>query len=632
MAVSFDSTNDKFTGTNVPMNNMYSSFGNTSQVPGATTTLDTQDLLTSVNLNVFDPAGAASRPLKGVQGPWADPTTLTSQNGQGGTYYKYNQMMMTFAQSFDPFIQRKELETPRWWVSRIPRGAFKLFDGYVHETRIYRGGLSTYAGLSQWEDINPIADGSNDPCAPLKYDTYQYAWEAMAWKGKRAGWGSDPICVDALKFVPQAVQQLGWILDTGAKYGLDMQEVWNRDMFIFQTVMAGHSFMMTSEFTGVESSPRYIYNPFVKFQANPTNGGSDGIADSAVIDKPFIVFDASVSLEPLNFDVLDQVREYLKTACPEAAVGRLGSDPMFALAVSQDDVERYIRGNEEERKYWIEANPQALIQHYGFAPTTFRRWSITNDGNQLRFKIKSYIASYTSSVAKSYGNVGLNEFENKAVYIAEFVPPRKAGRPGINGAPIPVVNEEYYRAEVAIAPVFMNKVFTNLFVPASPTTLGSGTYFGPVPSLNGKWGWRNILSYDKNPDGKIGNFYGEFEIIPKPDVCVYESFSFIYRRCVKALPSLCPAENVSVNHTSKASTTVVSAVDLSGTSATKTSYSLTVADNFGVGVGDQVTLTISDSDSATGYVLSTQTPHVFTVQFTEALDADPTAGAAIIKA
>lgn len=605
-------------GSAKPAVDMYSTFGyGTGTTAGQTATLNTYDLRNSVALNVYDPAGDASRPLRGVQGPWANPESLKQEGDQ---YFRYNQMMMTFAQSFDPFIQRKEMESPRWWFSRIPRGAFKLFDGLVHETRIYRGGLSTYAGLSQWEDINPVPDGQHDPCAPLKYDTYQYAWEAMAWKGKRAGWGSDPICLDTLKYTQGAVEQLGWILDTGSKYGIDMQEVWNRDSFIFHTVMAGHSFLMTSEFIGVEASPRYVYNPFVKFADEP----ADGVAKNSVFTDgkgvPFIVFDATVPLEPLNFDVLDQVREYLKTACPEAAVGRIGSEPMFALAVSQDDVERYIRGNEEERQYWVEANPSALIQHYGFAPTTFRRWSITNDGNQLRFKIKKYIPEYTDAIALDYGNVGLKEFEGKAVWIAEFVPPRKAGRPGVNGAPIPVVNPDYYKAEVAIAPVFMNKIFTNLFVPAGPTTLGSGTYFGPFPGLNGKWGWRNIISWDKNPDGKIGNFYGEFEIVPKPDVCVYECFSFLYRRCTQALPSICPVENVKINPVTATSTTVAADVALTTGAVSAT---IKLADAIKVGIGASVKI----GDAKDAYVIGAPTQHTVIVQFTEALAGDETIAA-----
>ncbi len=539
---------------NNPQADMYSNF---TAKPNVTTSTNPYDVAHTLNDTVLDFGARQNRSPFGIpgtqyKGPWVnpyDPANGAVTAPDGSLVPTFNQMMMTVAQHFDPFVQRKELASPRWWFSRIPRGAFQLFNGLVHETRIYRGGLSTYAGLSQWEDIDPWPDGQHDPCAPLKYDTYNYGWETLAWKGKRAGWGSDPICVDTLKFVDKAAEQLGWILETGSNYGMDMQEVWNRDMFIYQSVMAGKSILMTSQMTDLLNAPRYVYQPFVKFAPAASGGGTDGIADTAYVQAPFIVFDASVDLEPLNFDQLDQVREYLKVQCPEAAVSSGNGEPMFALAISHDDVERYIRGNEEERKYWIEADPRALIQHYGFAPSTFRRWVITNDGNQLRFHLKRLVQNYDATEAAHYGNVGYKEFAGKSVWIAEFVPPRKGdpNRPAVNGAPVPVYNPDYYKAEIAIAPIFMNRVFTNLFVPAAPTTLGSGTYFGPVTGLNGKWGWRNIISWDKNPDGKIGNFYGEFEIVPKPETCVFECFSVLYRRCIQALPSLCPAENTKIN-------------------------------------------------------------------------------------
>ena len=163
----------------------------------------------------------------------------------------YNQLMMELAQHFDPMIQISVMNQPRWWHDRIPRGAYTLFNGTTHETRIYRGGLMKYAGLSQWKDINPVPSTTNNPCAALPYETYKYGWEALSWSGKKAAWGSDPICLDMFKFFTQAMQQLSWILSTGAEYGIQMQEVWNRDMFIYQSVAFGRSYVMSSEYAYV---------------------------------------------------------------------------------------------------------------------------------------------------------------------------------------------------------------------------------------------------------------------------------------------------------------------------------------------------------------------------------------------
>lgn len=555
------------TGRNDPQGSMYANYsvggynGSGTQTDARTTITDATAanyLNKSLAQNVYDPWGPITRPEGGRQyrGGWVDPYDTTAYNGSqyrdpNNGLFKYNQMLMTVAQSFDPFMQKKEMERPHWWLNRIPRAAYKLFDGAVHETRLYRGGLTTYAGLSDWEDLAPDPT-QKDACAPMNYRTYQYAWEARAWSGKKTAWGSDPICLDVFRFTPHAIEQLGWILETGVKFGTDIQNVWNRDMFIYHSVMAGRSYVMTSAYRGADS-PRYVYEPYCKFDA-ADGQGSELHAEKSSVDRPFVVVDASQNVEPLNFEVLDIFRRNLERQCPEAAVGTIGGSRMFALAVSDEDVEKYIRGNEEERRYWIEANPQALIKGFGFAPTTFRRWTITCDTDQLRFKYKAYIPAYTSDVAKKYGYVGFKEMEGKPVYIATFVAPEIGKRAGINGAPIPEANPEYDLAELAIAPVFMNQVFTNQFVPDTPS-LGNGTWFGPKKGLNGRWGWYNVQTKE-NLEQKIGNFYGIFEIVPKPEPCAIYASSFIYRRCAQPLPSYCPSENRKINIAAKDSAKV----------------------------------------------------------------------------
>ena len=554
-------------------------------------------------------------------GPVATPRNANIAPGTANNA-GYNQLMMELAQHFDPMIQISVLDQPRWWHDRIPRGAYTLFNGVTHETRIYRGGLMKYAGLSQWKDINPVPSTTNNPCAALPYETYKYGWEALSWSGKKAAWGSDPICLDMFKFLTQAMQQLSWILTTGAEYGIQMQEVWNRDMFIYQSVAFGRSYVMSSEFNGTGSA-RYWYNPFVDSSKFTAAGNLTSDIIASIDGKAFVVVDASVDIEPLNFDVLDQVRESLKIRCPRAAVTNAGGDPIFALAVSHDDIERYIRGNEEERKYWIEGNPQALIKGYDFSPSTFRKWLITNDGNQLRFKIVAKV-EYTTATATAMGGVA-SEFAGagKYAYIAVAVDPLIASptRVGVDGSPIPEDNPEYYKAELAIAPIFMNQVFTNQFVP-SVASLGSGTKFGPVPGLNGSWGWMNIIDREVNPLGNIGNFYGLFEIVPKPEPHVFHTISFLYRRCIQALPSLCPAQNTNVNTAAKTSTTAAAAV---ADQANGDVIDLSFADILLADVGDTITI-----GSFKGTVLARPSGKTATVQVTT--HAEITVGAAVTVA
>ena len=188
------------------------------------------------------------------------------------------------------------------------------------------------------------------------------------------------------------------------------------------------------------------------------------------------------------------------------------------------------------------------------------------------------------------------------MYIAEAVDPEVAGRAGINGSPVPEANPEYDLAELAIAPIFMNQVFTNQFVP-DVTNLGHGTYFGPKKGLNGKWAWYNIQT-EKNPDMKVGNFKGEFEIVPKPELCAIYASSFIYRRCVEPLPSLCPAENPRINPMAKASTTVSSADGVAKDAVTGVvTATLILADSLlGASAGEQLKIVTTGGEPATTYL------------------------------
>lgn len=498
---------------------------------------------TAIRANVYD-KNPAGRPMTDV-GPVVIPDNTKISNTEANNA-GFNHFFMQVAEHFDPFIQKKTLVQPRFWHDRIPRGQYTLFQGTDPKTFIYRGGLTTYGGLSQWEKINPDVSTTNDPCAVPKFSTYTYAWETLQFEGFKTAWGSDPICVDALKFQDQVQQQLAWILETGAEYGIAIQEVWNRDTYIRHSVLHDRSFVMSKDYVGAGSA-RYFYEPFTKFVAPGSSKENLGVglANNEVINKPFIVIDASVEVEPLNFDTLERVGYELSQEATEFAVGNGPDGPTFALMAGSDDMEKYFRGNEEYRKYWIEAKPEALIDGYGLRLKTFRGWAIVPDGNQARFHVTRHIASYTEDVAKDYGYVGFGTLANKEVFIAEFVEPRIPGRVGVNGSRVPAVNPDYFTAELAIAPVFMNNIMTNLFVP-QVTSLGSGTSFGAVTGLNGKWGWLNIIDRE-NPFGKKGNFYGLFEVFQRPEAGVFYAISFLYRRCVQSLRSRCPMENPNVN-------------------------------------------------------------------------------------
>jgi len=521
----------------------------------------------------------------------------------------FNQVMMTQAEFFDPFIQKALIQHPRHWYNAIPRGSFPNFQGVTHETRIFRGSLQHYAGLSGWDLIDPAPTNSNNPCVRGEYETVGYAWERMQWTGRSKFWGSDPICADSLQYIPQAVEQLSWILQCGAEHGVSLQEVWNRDMLIKASADAGRSFVLTSSFVGSTSPDRFYYDPFVEF-----GSGSGQVAAATGITKPFIVFKAGVEVENINFDVLDSVHEEFDASCPSASVGSNGGSPLYGLPVAKADFERYIKGNSYEVANWRESRSEQLITGIS-GVRTHRDWALTFDANQLRFKIAKVVSNYDSG---DYGDVGA-DLDGETVIIAQYVAPRVAGRVGENSQQIPEWNPEYFSAELAVAPLLLNKVFTNL-MGSDLTSLGSGTSFGPAPGLNGQWAWVNILDKTTNRHGKIGNFVGEFRIWPKVEPHVVFATSFLYRRCTEPIRSRCPVDNADVNP------------DVAvGSSANGLSHVASAADNTAdtftlvakldkklaeAPVGAAVTVTFSGLEAdveVPGYLVQTSTAPTYTI-------------------
>ncbi|MBM4043564.1 MAG: hypothetical protein FJ279_00470 [Planctomycetes bacterium] len=533
----------------------------------------------------------------------------------------FNQVMMKHAEVFDPFIQASLITQPRHWLNVIPRGSFPNFNGITHETRVFRGGLQLYAGLSEWSQINPIPSNANNPSVGGGFATVPYAWERFEWTGYQTYWGSDPISVDSLQYTQQAQEQLAWILQVGADYGISIQEVWNRDWLIKSAVDAGRSYLMTSSYVGNTAAPRFYYEPRCKFIAAADFAASTHPykvnSTTTGLTKPFIVFPAGVEIEPLNFDVLDMLHMDFDASCPTAALGNSSGSPLYGLPISKFDFERYIKGNPYELTNWREARAEKLIT--GMTDVkTHRDYALSFDANQLRFAIKTVVSDYDSS---NYAGVA-SDLDGTTVVIAEYVAPRIAGRVGENNQQIPEWNPEYGTAELAVTPIMLNRVFTNL-MGSDITTLGSGTYFGPQPGLNGKWAWLNILDKTTNPYGKIGNFVGEFKLFPKIEPNVVFSTAFLYRRCAEAIRSRCPLDNAEVNPDTMVGSSA-DAVSCVGSAANATADTFTAVVTLAkklvdAPVGKLVTLTFSglaEDVAVSGYLVKTSAAPVYTIHVT----------------
>lgn len=508
--------------------------------------------------------------------------TITAPAPQ--TIDHWNQWMMQYAENWDPFIQKVLLKQPRHWYNAIPRGVKENFSGFVNETRIFRGGLSHYNGLSMFRQIDPVPSATNNPCSRGGYTTSPYAWEGLSWLGYRTDWGSDPICLDMWQYTPEAMTQLAWILEVTGMKGIAFQEVWNRDWLIrTATVDADRGFLMSKTFNGNPDPFRFYYDPLV-----------DPVALNQGLTKPFVVFPAGVEIETLNFDMLGALKDDFDVSCPDAAIGTDAGQPIYGLPVNQGDFENYIKGSEYETANWREARAEKLITGVS-GVKTHRNWALNWDRNQIRFKITKVVDNYDSSL---YGDVGA-PLDGTTVVIAEAVDPQIPGRTGENGSKVPVYNPEYGTAELAIAPLQLNRVFTNLFG-TQLTSLGSQTVFGPHPGLNGRLSWLNIQDRQTNPHRTVGNFEGEFKVFPKPDPKVFYSTAVLYRRCTEAVRSRCPVDNATVNADTAVGTTsgvtsyACSAADVAANAFTVTAtLAKTLPDT---GVGKALTLTFGGVD------------------------------------
>lgn len=603
-------------------------------------------------------------------------------NVGSGTYTALNQTLQRYAEYFDPFIQKDSQQFLMWWRDRIPRGDYQFFNGLGAETRIFRGGIPYQTGLGKFKDISE--DPSTGICGVGDYSTTGYAWERIEWSGKQFPWGSEPICLDTLLYSPQAKEQLAWILQVGADFGKSVQEVWNRETYISKSVQYKRSFVMTRDFDASSDSPRYYFNPFLTASAAAGTDAEcdidhDGDADAlrillgtgSITNQPgsFILFPADTDIEPLNFDVLDHVHSMLDQACGSAAIGELSGQKLYGLHVSYMDLEKFFKGNEALRDGWRRSTPQKLINGYDMGVREFRGWTIQDDTNQMRFKLVKRMDSFSGAAftSKTSAPADMAFLEGRDVYMAEFVPAvtldtsramlntSMSGGVGadvpIGDMPgVPVPNPEYWSAELAIAPVFMNNVMTNFFEGARPTSLGSQTTFGPFPGLNGNWNWVNYQT-DNNPVGKVGRFLGEYRIHQKPDTKVFYTTSFLYRRSTEKLRSIGPIDNwmtnqgdpskigaVAIDRISTPTALVLAATDdtaakiaAKAVAANDAAFADTLITGLrvramspvkGAAVGKNVTVTLSGV-ATSGFITETRGAPDYSIAFTEKLLSGP---------
>lgn len=485
---------------------------------------------------------------------------------QGLPYY--NQKMLTMAEHWDSFIMDRQLKNPNIWHDRILRGAYQLFSGLSQKSNIYRGGLPVQAGLGTWRKIGLSRKPANgdpgfDNCAPGTPHTYSYAWETIQYEGYTDEWQSEPVCLEDLKFVDYAKEQLGLVVRSGVDYGVSIVENWNREMYMFFANSAGRCVVLAEGALQFEDVAKYrfVYDPF----------SSTTDVDGATV--PYLKFDATLAVSTLNYSLLDYLRVTMADRAGEAALARDSGMPVFGLMLDLMDFERYVLNDTAIRDDFRYAKSESLIKGYDFGLKIYRGFALIHDSRQMRFQFLRIGA----------GSNATDDQDGQAIYTR--VLPLRAGRQVTIGN-VPEPNPAYYRAELAVGVIFMNEVFQNLFVP-SINNLGSGMSFGPAPGLTGEWKWINIPDPVSNMLGSTGFFYGRFQIYPKPLLFSSETTVFLYRRCPQSTRTKCAVQTgASTSAVALAANAVEADLDLTNRRVT-----VTLASKIDAGPGDSVSVT-----------------------------------------
>lgn len=494
---------------------------------------------------------------------------------QGLQYY--NDRMLTMAEHYDDFILQRALKNPSIWQDRIPRGSYQLFSGFDKKYNVYRGSMPVQAGLNGWTKVGVSrkpsqGDPGFDNCAVPTPRRYSYAWETITYDGYQDSFQSDPVCLEDLKWVDYAKEQLSMIIRSGVDFGVSIYETFAREVYVWQAALAGRTAVFCDgalEFEDSESL-RFDYDPFL------VTTDADGNS------VPYVKFPATLNVSSLNWTLLDYLSVSLGERAAEAAIARDSGRPIFGLMIDIFDFERFVLSDSELRKDFREAKPQQVITGYDFGMRIFRGLALMHDPRQMRFRF-----------LRIGGGTNTTDDESGMVIATRVLPLREGRAVTIGNVPEP--NPEYYRAELGIGVIFMNDVVINLFVP-SIDNLGSGMVFGPAPGFTGDWKWINIPSPETNMLGNTGFFYGRFQIFPKPLMYSSECTVFLYRRCPQAWSTVCGVQNLDTTYSGDSAVSV--AVALASTavadgdlSTTNRFVRLTLAQKLDVGVNDAVTVT-----------------------------------------
>jgi len=300
-------------------------------------------------------------------------------------FANYNDAFVTMAEHYDEFIGSYTMKQPNIWYDRISRGAYKLFNGVSPRYHTFRGGLPDQAGLSDWSAIATSRkpdgpDAGFDNCAAPTPRIYGYSMELIEYSGWRDSWQSLPLCVNDLKFVDYAREQVAHVIATGVEYGVSMLETFNREMYVREAMQNSRGMVMATGALGFEDSADYRFT----YDAFETTTDVDGET------VPYIVIPGGIEMSTLDWAYLDYISYSLAARCPQAALAQESGMPIWGLLIDVMDWERMIKGDNDLRSDWREAKPEQLIEGYDMGMTRYRRYAIIHDARQMRFRVKGF--------------------------------------------------------------------------------------------------------------------------------------------------------------------------------------------------------------------------------------------------
>ena len=476
----------------------------------------------------------------------------------------YNQSMLTLEEHWDDFIMERALSQPSIWQDRVPRGSYKLFNGLNPKMNVYRGSMPKQAGLSNWTEVGVSrkateGDEGFDACAVKTPQRYSYAWETLTYKGYEDSFQSDPVCLEDMKWVDYAKEQLAMIVRSGVDFGISIYENFAREVYVWQAVLAGRTAVFCEGALQFEDSSavRFTYDPFLT------------TADVDAAQVPYVTFSSTLEVSALNWTFLDYLRVSLAERAGAAALSKDSGMPIFGLMIDLMDFERMVRADAALLEDFRWAKSANIISGYDFGLKTYRGLALMHDARQMRFRFKTINAS------------------DKVV--ATRVLPLRAGRTVTIGQ-VPEPNPDYYRAELGLGVIFMNDVVINLFVPQIDD-LGGGMKFGPAPGYTGDWRWINIPDPVTNIYGNTGYFLGRFQIFPKPLLYSSECTVFLYRRCPQSWKTVCGVQELDSTYSGTSAVALAADAVAGDFDLTNRFVTVTTVKTLDVGLNQAVTMT-----------------------------------------